>query len=67
MEVTGSAQWRPHDLRHVAACWMLFDLGLDPAIVADKLGHADPSFTMKRYVAVRSDADITAMDATDAW
>ncbi len=40
---TGSAQWRPHDLRHVAACWMLFDLHLDPAIGADKRGHADPS------------------------
>ena len=22
--------WHPHDLRHVAACWMLFDVGLDP-------------------------------------
>lgn len=47
----GSAKWSPHDLRHVAACWMLFDLGLDPAVVAEKLGHADPSFTVKRYVA----------------
>jgi len=26
---TGAAEWNPHDLRHVAACWMLFDIGLD--------------------------------------
>ena len=38
---TGAAKWSPHDLRHVAACWMLFDLGLDPAVVADKLGRID--------------------------
>ena len=64
---TGSARWSPHDLRHVAACWMLFDLGLDPAVVAEKLGHADPSFTVKRYVGVRGDADAAAMEVTDAW
>jgi integrase len=64
---TGSAKWSPHDLRHVAACWMLFDLGLDPAVVADKLGHADPSFTMKRYIGVRGDADTAAMAITDRW
>jgi hypothetical protein len=46
---------------------MLFDLGLDPAVVADKLGHADPSFTMKRYVAARGDADLRAMDLTEDW
>lgn len=64
---TGSAKWSPHDLRHFAACWMLFDLGLDPAVVADKLGHADPSFTMKRYIGVRGDADTAAMAITDDW
>jgi integrase len=63
----GSAKWSPHDLRHVAACWMLFDLRLDPAVVADKLGHADPSFTMKRYIGVRGDADAAAMAITDDW
>jgi integrase len=50
---TGAAKWSPHDLRRVAACWMLFDLGLDPAVVADKLGHADPNFTIKRYIGIR--------------
>jgi len=63
----GSAKWSPHDLRHVAACWMLFDLGLDPAVVAEKLGHADPSFTVRRYVGVRGDPDTAAMTITDAW
>jgi integrase len=29
-----SAVWHPHDLRHVAACWLLFDVGLDPAVVS---------------------------------
>lgn len=64
---TGSAKWTPHDLRHVAACWMLFDLALDPAVVAQKLGHADPSFTVKRYVGVRGDPDTAAMVVTEAW
>lgn len=64
---SGSAKWSPHDLRHVAACWMLFDLHLDPAVVAEKLGHADPAFTMSVYVAPRGDADRAAMDLTDGW
>ncbi len=64
---TGAARWSPHDLRHVAACWMLFDVGLDPAIVADKLGHADPAFTIKRYIGVRGDADETATRLTEQW
>jgi hypothetical protein len=46
---------------------MLFDLELDPAVVAEKLGHADPSFTVKRYVGVRGDPDAAAMEVTDAW
>lgn len=64
---TGSAQWSPHDLRHVAACWMLFDLRLDVAVVAAKLGHHDPAFTMSVYVAPRGDADEAALAATEGW
>jgi integrase len=64
---TGAAKWSPHDLRHVAACWMLFDLGLDPAVVADKLGHADPNFTIRRYIGVRGNPDTAAMAITDHW
>ena len=64
---TGAAKWSPHDLRHVAACWMLFDLGLDPAVVADKLGHADPNFTIRRYIGIRGNPDTAAMAVTDHW
>lgn len=64
---TGSAKWSPHDLRHVAACWMLFDLRLDVAVVAEKLGHHDPAFTMSAYVAPRGDADGEAMRHTEDW
>jgi hypothetical protein len=46
---------------------MLFDLKLDPAVVADKLGHADPNYTIKRYIGVRGDADLTAKAATEDW
>lgn len=45
----------------------LFDVGLDPAVVAERLGHADPSFKVKRYVGVRDDPDAAAMCVTDAW
>ncbi len=62
---TGQAKWSPHDLRHVAACWMLYDVKLDPAVVADKLGHADPSFTVKRYIGIRGNADATATAMTE--
>jgi hypothetical protein len=46
---------------------MLFDLGLDPAVVADKLGHADPNFTIRRYIGVRGNPDTAAMAVTDGW
>ena len=46
---------------------MLFDLGLDPAVVADKLGHADPTFTIKRYIGVRGDPDTAAIAVTYGW
>lgn len=59
--------WRPHDLRHVAACWMLFDVGLDPAHVARMLGHATPAFTLSRYVGVRTGAEAVANGLTEGW
>jgi hypothetical protein len=46
---------------------MLFDLGLEPPVVAEFLGHADPYFTVRRYVGVRGDAEQTANLATEAW
>lgn len=64
---TGAAKWTLHDLRHVAACWMLFDLGLEPPVVAEFLGHSDPSFTVRRYVGIRGNPEEAATLATDAW
>jgi integrase len=62
-----AAVWHPHDLRHVAACWLLFDVGLDPAVVATLLGHANAAFTMSRYVGVRGDLAAVVTSATEAW
>lgn len=62
-----SAQWHPHDLRHVAACWMLFDVKMDPAMVSRMLGHANPAFTLSRYAGVRSGADAVTNALTEGW
>ena len=59
--------WHPHDLRHVAACWLLFDVGLDPTVVATLLGHANAAFTLSRYVGVRGDLSATVTAATEDW
>ena len=67
MATPHSALWHPHDLRHVAACWMLFDLKLDPPLVAQLLGHANANFTLTRYVGVRGDPRQTITDTTDLW
>ena len=40
-----AARWSPHDLRHVAACWMRFDVGLDPAGLATASGGRGPGST----------------------
>lgn len=62
-----AAVWHPQDLRHVAACWMLFDVGLDPAVVANLLGHANAAFTLSRYVGVRGDLSATVTAAKEDW
>jgi hypothetical protein len=31
------------------------------------LGHADPTFTIKRYIGVRGDPDTAAIAVTDGW
>lgn len=64
---TKKAQWHPHDLRHVAACWMLFDVKIDPAVVSRMLGHANPAFTLSRYVGVRTGADAATNALTESW
>jgi integrase len=67
MRSSTAAIWHPHDLRHVAACWMLFDVGIDPALVARMLGHAHAAFTLSRYVGVRTGADAATNLLTDNW
>jgi integrase len=67
MRSAQSAQWHPHDLRHVAACWMLFDVRIDPAVVSRMLGHANVAFTLSRYVAERTGADAATNALTEEW
>jgi integrase len=38
----------PHKLRHTVAS-LLVALGVDPGSVMDRLGHTDPSFTLRVY------------------
>ena len=42
--------WPPHSFRHYAATWMLKDLAMPPALVADSLGHVDSAFTERLYM-----------------
>ena len=42
-------------------------LKLDPAVVAEKLGHAEPAFTVKRYVGIRRNPDERATQITESW
>lgn len=62
-----SSIWHPHDMRHVAACWMLCDVGLEAPGVSAMLGHTNTAFTLSRYVSVRGDLASTATAATEAW
>ena len=39
---------RLHDLRHLHVS-LLVKEGLDPRTIADRVGHTDPSFTLRRY------------------
>lgn len=67
MQRAMSSIWHPHDMRHVAACWMLYDVGLEAPAVSAMLGHANTAFTLSRYVSVRGDLAATATAATDGW
>lgn len=48
-------RWRftPHDWRHAAAVWQLFELRLDPEDVAHHLGHRDGYTLYQMYVGAR--------------
>ena len=39
---------RLHDLRHLHVS-LLVSRGFDPRAIADRVGHTDPAFTMRRY------------------
>ncbi|HET9733173.1 MAG TPA: site-specific integrase [Acidimicrobiales bacterium] len=51
-DLPSSARWpyRFHDLRHYTATELIAG-GMDPRTVADRLGHADPSITLRVYAA----------------
>lgn len=42
----GVKRIRLHDVRHVLCC---FDAGVDPKIVADRIGHANMAYTLAIY------------------
>lgn len=46
-------RWSLHAWRHHAACYQLFELGLDPEDVADHLGHSDGYSCWQMYVGAR--------------
>ncbi|MBB5235548.1 tyrosine-type recombinase/integrase [Deinococcus budaensis] len=54
MEEAGVPRLRFHDLRHTAAS-LLIRRGVPPKVVADRLGHADASFTLKVYTHLYDD------------
>ena len=47
-QAAGVKQIRLHDLRHSHAS-MLINLGANPVLVADRLGHENPEITLKTY------------------
>lgn len=44
----GVPQVRLHDLRHLHVS-LLVKQGMDPRTIADRVGHTDPAFTLRRY------------------
>jgi integrase len=54
--------YRLHDLRHYTATQLLA-AGLNPKTVAGRLGHADPSITLRVYTA---NTDAQAQEAADS-
>lgn len=39
---------QPHDMRHLHVS-LLIKRGLDVRTIADRIGHSDPAFTLRRY------------------
>lgn len=63
-EKAGLPRMRFHDLRHTHATW-LSAVNLNPRTVADRLGHTDPSFTMRTYAHMSTDAQRQAAALVD--
>lgn len=61
-EVAGVRRIRLHDLRHTYTS-LAISAGLDPKLVADRLGHADVSLTLKVYRQIQ-DAERTTSALT---
>lgn len=59
-EAAGLPRIRFHDLRHTAAS-LLIRQGIPAKVVADRLGHADPTFTLKVYTHVYDDQRVQAV------
>jgi integrase len=65
LKVAGVPRVRFHDLRHTAATLML-ERGVHPRIMAERLGHANPSITMSVYAHVSPSMGREAADVLDA-
>jgi integrase len=58
-------QVRLHDLRHLHVS-LLVKQGFDPRAIADRVGHTDPAFTMRRYAHMfEEQRQAAAMNLTD--
>jgi integrase len=60
----GLPRIRIHDLRHLHIS-LLVQLGFDPRVIADRVGHSDPGFTLDRYshsFAARREAAAVNLD-----
>lgn len=61
IEKAGVPYIRFHDLRHTHATLML-ELGINPKMVADRLGHSTVKITLDTYTHVTSDIQAKAME-----
>lgn len=65
VKAAGLADVTCHDLRHFYAS-ALIRAGLNPKVVATRLGHADPSITLRTYAHLWPDDEDRSRDAIDA-
>ncbi len=63
---TVPSDWTPHWFRHTHATALLLS-GVDPVIVARRLGHADVQTTLTIYAHVNEDAELRALVGWARW